>query len=60
LFYVGIVKAIPLQWKQKLKGKTKTDIGLEVLIAINGMPRDFLNVDNKVIYSALVLKKLDR
>ena len=59
LFYVCITKAIPSEWKQKLKGKTKTDIGLEGLIGINGIPGDFLNVDNKVIYSALVLKKLD-
>ena len=58
MFYIE--KAIPSQWKQKLKRKTKTDIGLEVLIDNNGMPRDFLNVDNKVIYSSLFSKQLDR
>ena len=60
MFYVGVIKAIPAEWKKKLKGKTKTDIGFKCLIDINGMPQDFLKIENKVIYSALVLKKLDR
>ena len=47
LFYVGIVKKIPSEWKQKLKGKTKTDIGLKVLIDIIGMPKDFLMLIKK-------------
>ena len=58
--YAKVVKAIPTDWKELIKKREIYVIDNNCYVNTNGDKTELQNMNQKSIYKALVIKKLDR
>ena len=60
LFYMSVLRCIPMHWKNIIRGKSIGEINNGYKIKVNGKCVNLVETHNKVIYKSLTLKKMSR
>ena len=60
ILYAGILKSIPVRWKQCVKDAGLMEVNNACILMINGSAYNIMDSDTQKIYSDLVASKLER